>query len=201
MLTAVFNHLNEDGLKKLALSIRHLAQNLYASNHNLRIDQTSRFSVLIVCVLGDYGAGKSTLSKELLYAGLDAVSAKGDGGNFMMAPTTHDLDGGREVLVWQSMWSDVTGQQNRVRDCLLTEPYNCSFTMNARPIPGRILPGMEILEHGRLVPLDLRALTIKVDIEQTGHRQVQVTLQNPEDNILDDWEEFKLETRWAALAL
>lgn len=198
-LTATFNKLDESAVKRLGAALGALAQGLYESGHNLQQDPLTGHAVLFVCMEGRQGAGKSTLSHEILSCGLGAGIQRGnDSGIF---PTTHDLGDSRTVLIWESCWSEAAGQQNRVRDCWLTAPFNASFHMKERPVPPRHLPGIEVLEHGRLVPRAMQGLVIEMEIDADETRAVSVTLPHPSGPGRRHWEAFLQQAGSPALTL
>lgn len=199
-LTITFNNLDEPAMKTLGNALGALAQGLYESGWNLQAEPISGKSVLFVCMEGGMGSGKSTLSAAMLENNADAEDACHDR-KLITVPITHDIGPTRDIIVWESQWSQVTGQQNRMRDCWLTEPFNDNPYATKYNVPERLLPGVEILEHSKLVPDNLRGLTVKIEGRDQQKRSVSVSLPHVTDERPPlSWEAFKRETEGLLLS-
>jgi hypothetical protein len=200
-LTAIFNSLDEAGVKALGCALGTLAQKLYESGHNLQPDLKTGHEVLLVCLGGWMGSGKSTLSSAMLASAAQDAEACRDR-KLMTVPLEHDLGLSREVVVWESQWSAGRGQQNRVRDCWLTEPFRSNAFVREHAIPERLSPGIEILEHGEYAPWPMQALNIHISGLGPEKRSVEVRLISPSEQVLPHWKAFRQQAQdLAALAL
>ncbi|MCD8566466.1 MAG: hypothetical protein LRY36_00795 [Alphaproteobacteria bacterium] len=193
-LTLTFNNLDEAAMKMLGHALGILAQRLYESGYNLQAEPESGQSVLFVCMEGTAGAGKSTLSTFMLDQNVDGADACHDH-KMVMVGVCHDLGAMRSVVAWESRWSQMAGQQNRMRDCGISNPFKENAAPVKDPVPLRLLPGVEIMEHGTLVPEPLQGLRVLVDGQGQGARSVSVTLPRvSSEKSVSPWDVFREET-------
>ncbi|MCD8498058.1 MAG: hypothetical protein LRZ85_08285 [Alphaproteobacteria bacterium] len=191
-LTITFNNLNEQAVKRLGRAVGRLVQNLYREGYNLHADPKSGHQAMFVCVDGEMASGKSTLSSAILTSGINEADMRQDC-QVMTVPLKHDLDLGRDVLIWESWWSLSRGQQDRVRDCWVTNPFRCDVLIIEKSVPDRILPGIEILEHAHNLPQNMRSLEIKIDVQGKDMRGVTITLPQHSARALPHWNAFRQE--------
>lgn len=199
-LAATFNNLDEAAMRQLGRSLGGLAQKLYEGRHNLQADPESGHEVLYVCVGGFMGAGKSTLSASMLESNAAMDKAVPQRRPLTVA-LSHDIDESREVTVYETRRSQAAHQENRLRDCWLTEPFRSSTLSSKCAVPRRRYPGIEILEHPEKVPLAAQGLRVNVWMRREGRRDVSIVLPNAKTGMLPSWKAFLRDARQEELAL
>lgn len=200
-LQANFNGLTGSIFDILAGVTAELAQELYINNHNLVSLRPDEPSVLAVGISGKANAGKSRFSNPFLPIGLELSSLSL--GQTMERPVSIASTELVEIPVWRSCWCDEHQQENRVRDCLITNPFrmnNCGDTYAEAKfftphMKVREHSGIETLEHSGAVPKELMSLKIQIAIASQTTRDVAVTMLNYSDGLLNSWACFQ-ESFW-----
>lgn len=198
-LQARFNGLTGTVFDLLAEATAELSQELYLSGHNLVNLKSDEPATLAVGIEGKANSGKSRFSNPFLRLGVDSYACTQ--GQTMERPISITSTKSVEIPVWRSCWCDQHRQENRVRDCLLTDPFSMNnssdndlyaevkfFTPHMKQ---RDYSGIEVLEHSGAVPKDLISLKIQLAIATEATRDATITILNYNDSVSDLWACFR----------